>query len=758
MKLFYQNEVELEGFDILNFDVWENKSLPMGNGYFGVSELSRGDIERLQITENSLSNPYHKSLDEEHRSRNYGVQSFCDIFLYFDHRQVDNFSRTLSLDRSLAEVTYEYNNKIYKRTTFASHSDRVLVSRINAPSFKGKFEVPFIGDYCRVKGDGFSRSVQYQNKKDTIIFVGNMSYYNIDYVGAIKILTKGGKLLIKGNEFEVINSQDTIILFTCLTNYRLDESVFLIDNPKEKLVKDPTLLDKTLDIIDRASQYNFEQLYERHYRDYSKLYSRVELSFGEETSELPTNKLIENYKNKKYSRYLETLLFQYGRYLLICSSREDGLPANLQGIWSAYDSAPWSAGYWHNINVQMNYWMVGPANLLECFIPYINYHKAYLKKAHKNADEYVKELCPEKYEENHNGWIIGTGAWPYAIEGMKTRAHSGPAIGALTALLLYDYYEFSLDNNFLKEVCYPSLYDMSLFLFKSLTYQDGYYLIQNSASPENIVKGGNWNDYYVTVGCAFDQQLTYENFSKTIELSNVINNKDSFITRLESVIDKLDPVIIGESGQIKEYREEKYYADIGEEHHRHISHLLGLYPGTSVSSKEEWINGAITTLNLRGDESTGWATAHRLCLWSRTKNASRTMDLIHSFISNNVLYNLWDSHPPFQIDGNFGYTAGICEMLLQSQNGYIELLPTLPNEWKDGYFKGLKARGNFDVNCKFNDSKINLATIKSNSNRKLVLLNKNYSYSVDNINYQNGKDKYLKFDMKIGDILYIKSN
>ena len=753
MKLLYKKEVPESAFNIDDFDSWSKNSLPLGNGLFGVCELSTSKKERLQITNNSLANPHHKSLDEEHKSNNYGVISFCDLLFDFNHLQTSDFKRELNLDNATSLVSYKSNQTSIKREIFTSHKDNVLVIRIksNEPiSFVGEVKVPFVNDYCRIEGDGYARTNRFLSFDKGIMFEGNLSYYNIDYCGLLKIKSCDGYVSIKNNTLKISNSKETIFVFSCLTNYVLCKETFLIENPKEKLPKNHNLKNELISVVDNACSLTYLKLYRRHYEDYHPLYGAVDINFGKQSSIIPTDELLAKYKNKKHSPYLEALLFQYGRYLLICSSRNNGLPANLQGIWSAYDSSPWSDGYWHNINVQMNYWLTGPANLSECFKAYINYAKCYLPLAKRKADEYIALYMPDKYEDNNNGWIIGTGGWPYDIQGLTRITHSGPGTGAFTALLFYEHYMFTKDEEFLKKVAYPIMYEMSIFLYKCLRQYDDKYLVEQSASPENIIKGGKWNDYYITKGCAFDQQMVYECLSKTIELSKIINSGNYYISKFEEVVSKLDPVLIGKDGQIKEYREEERYDDFGEPHHRHISQLVGLYPGNVISTKKEWIDASKITLNLRGDKSTGWAAAHRLCLWSRVKDVKRTNDLIHSFINENLLDNLWCSHPPFQIDGNFGYVAGICESLLQSQNGYIELIPCPIR--KHITFKGLKVRGNFIVDCKY-DGKLISSSIKSLSGGKLKILNKNYWYSINNGQHFYCNDSFINIDTNTGDVV-----
>ena len=352
----------------------------------------------------------------------------------------------------------------------------------------------------------------------------------------------------------------------------------------------------------------------------------------------------------------------------------------------------------------MNYWSTGTANLSELFIPYVNYAKAYMPLAEQNADRYVAESYPDKLSPSgENGWIIGTGGWPYTIDGFSSGSHSGPGTGAFTALLFWDYYDFTRDTAFLRDFGYRALRSMSVLYTKVLKNVDGVYLVEHSASPE-IEHGGS---YYHTVGCAFDQQMVYECFRRTVDSARILGISDPFIDQIEAILPHLEPVLIGDDGQVKEFREETSYASIGEEHHRHISHLVGLYPGTVIDERHpEWLRAAEVTLNRRGDRSHCWAVAHRMLLWARCGNGKRAMDLLRSLIQNNVMENLWDRHPPFQIDGNFGYTAGVGEMLLGSSDGLVSILPALPDEWGRGEFSGIVARGGIVFDCRWQDDKV----------------------------------------------------
>ena len=737
---------------------WEKYSLPIGNGHFGASVFGGTISERIQFTTNTFANTYSYG----------GVSNFGEVFIDFNHNGAINYERGLNLNTGVVYSVYDVNTIRVRREAFVSYVDKVFAYRIKTQggkiSFDARLVIPYLNERPIEEG---GRTGEVFLDGDTIVMRGTLPSRELVYEARLSIVTDG-ELVINDNTLTVKDANDTKLYYTLDTSYKLCPEVFLDGNHKA-MGNDPH--DAVVKCINNAVQLGWDQLYSRHLKDYCELIDRVQFDLGGSDDGRSTEELLISYQNRNAELYLEELYYAYGRHLLVSSSREGTPPASLQGAWSVHDKSPWGSGIWHNINVQMNYWPSFSTNLAECFKAYAEYWKAYQKAASNHASNWIKELCPENYVEGEGecGWIIGTGAFMYEIEGVGKHTHSGPGTGGMTSKMFWDYYDFTQDEEILKEYTYPVIHGMSKFLTKCVKNYDGRYLCSYSASPEQILSG-QWvqqhkqQQYCLTIGCGFDQQFIYENAVDDLKCSKILDVTDETTKLEKEQLDFYGPVQIGYSGQIKEYDEEHFYGEIGEANHRHISQLVAITPGSTVThSTPAWLDAARLTLQMRGDKSTGWALAHRLNAWARVGDGNHCYLLLQNLLRERTYPNLWDVHPPFQIDGNFGATAGMTEMVLQSHEGYVSLLPSLPDAWKNVSFKGLKARGNFTIDCDYKDGKVNLLKIKSNSGKRFIMRYdgvKNDTIIKDiNGNAVNVKinTPFIEFDTEIGNVYTVEN-
>lgn len=722
---------------------WERWSLPIGNGVLGACIFGRTDTERIQLAEKTMGNKGAYGIG--------GFTNFAEIYLDIHHNYAQNYKRALRLNDAISTVSYKHEGVEYQREYFANYPDNVIAVKLKASqpgmmTFTVRPVLPYLHPFDNEQ-NGRSGYVHSQN--DLITLEGEMQYFHLAYEGQIKVVNYGGTTTCSGKEGEPatisINKADSVVLYiSAATSYQLQDSVFLLPNA-DKFKGNALPHDKVAKYIRAATEKGYERLRQEHIADYQRLFNRVNFSLTDHIPSITTDKLLYQYRNGKQDPYLEELFFQYGRYLLIASSRPGSLPANLQGAWNQYEYAPWSGGYWHNVNVQMNYWPAFNTNLAESFIPYMEYNEAFRKAAIQEAIKYITQNNPQALSPiaEENGWTIGTGATAFGISGPG--GHSGPGTGGFTVKLFWDYYDFTRDKQLLKDHIYPTLLGMAQFLSKTVKpQQDGTLLVDPSFSPEQV----HQQAYYRTKGCIFDQSMILETYHDLLEAAQILNKKDPFLETIRKQIDKLDAIQIGTSGQIKEFREEKEYGEIGQYEHRHISQLCAMYPGTLINSNTpEWLEAAKVTLQKRGDQSTGWGMAHRQNLWARAKNGNKAYELYRNILTYKTLENLWGTHPPFQIDANFGATAGIAEMLLQSHEGYIDPLAAIPDKWKDGSFSGLMARGNFQVSATWKDGNIRLILVHSNMGEVCRLKCSKKAYITDS------KEKPVKFKVSDSNII-----
>jgi len=702
----------------LDMKGWEQGSMPLGNGYFGVNFFGGVGTELWQISEKSV---WMTSANPKVDQRTVGLTSLCELRLLMNHGDSNykDYSRDLDVSQAIGNVKYTINGITYKRELIASYPDRVFAVHLTA-SEKGKLSFTLKGlhsDLCDYHNGTF------ETQGSTLVLKGEILPYKNKYQVNVRVQTKGGSCKMNttsdSGELVVDGANEALVLVSLGSNYRLESKVFT--EPKKELKLsgfevDSKLIDETLN---KAEAAGWSKLLKSHVADYKTLFDRSQIDLGGRSPQMPADQLIKvSEKNIPERRYLEELLFQYGRYLLISASRKGTLPAHLQGIWNWKRIAPWAGNYTADENIEMAYWPAFVTNLEETFPPYLDYFLASFQLAQAQAKRTLK-----LYNSPHvidNGWA-GNSSSPYDM----IFANHWSSVGVSGYLLerLWAWYEYTDDPSIL-EKSWPVMLACSRFYDAYLQEQtDGKLLCNPSWSPENsenrVGIKGNIKDFPLgyklvcLVGTSFDQQMVYETFNMVLKAAEILGKDDPILPKLRAELSRLDPVNIGTSGQIKEFRQEDAYGSIGDPKHRHISHLIGLYPYAQLSEKKEWLEACKVALNGRGDESTGWGMAHRLNCWARLKDSGKAYQLVSDLITKSIYPNLWHYCPPFQFDGSEGYTAGVAEMLLQSHEGYFNPIPALPKEWAAGSFSGLCARGAFEVSAAWKEGQLTKLFVKS---------------------------------------------
>lgn len=735
---------------------WENEALPLGNGYMGAMVFGRTDSDRIQLTENSLSNPYPS-----------GLTNFAEVYLDFNHTEanVSNYYRDLNLDEGTQNVKYTYNGVNYERQYITSYPDKIMAVKLTASgngnlSFTLRPTIPYLQSTVeKFPESSYNRplkSGKVSASGDTVTMKGVYAEYEVKYEGQFTIVPQGDNYTMTASNdangdngtITLTNADSAIIYIAIGTNYPLKDTAVFENSGTNKLVNGLTesqLTAKLKGYIDTAKQNGYDKVLKNHQADYKEYFGRVKLDLDTTVPTIPTDELVANYKKGSYDKYLEILLFQYGRYMLICSSREGTLPPNLQGIWNRYQQGVCMVGYWHNVNVQLTYWPVFVTNLTEMFTSYKDYFDTILPSIKAQSTQMLKNNGLELSSTGDNGWNIGTGASPFhATSGAYAYAgNDGNGCGPFTAEIFWDYYRFTGDINILKDWVYPVVRDCANYSSRVVSDTgDGLYLTRKSASPENHVNGSSnyspdQGDLYPQ-GTTYDQSLIYDIMNYALTGAEILHdaglmtddeyNNDEALTRCRERIGKLDPIKIGTSGQIKEFREETYYAQYGQASHRHISHLMGIYPGTIINyDTPVWQDAAKTTLPLResADSDWKWAFPTRAVVWARLGDGNEAHNKVRHMMAlpgtSGVRNNLLTGTPSFQIDGNAGSTAAFAEMLIQSHMGYIEPLKALPDAWEKGMYDGLLARDGFEVGATWDNMKASELRIKSQMGKDCVI-------------------------------------
>ncbi len=830
LKLWYTSPANINSAET-NGGEWMQQSLPLGNGNLGNLIFGGVAKERIHFNEKSLwtggpsaSRPnyqfgnkgtaytaaeieaYRKVLDDKSKNvfndsmSGYGYvpirfpgennlnkgsyQDFGDIWLDFNamgitQNNVTNYRRELNLQTGIAATSFTYNGVDYVREHFVSSPDNVMVTKVSA-SKEGTLDVTI---QMELNNSGLNGTTTVNEAENTCTIEGTVRDNGLKFRTTMKVIQTGGTIKANSNKTYTVSDADSIVIIMAAeTDYKNDYPTYRDTEKNLTEVVDGR--------VNAAATKSFDELKENHLADHQGLFDRVELDLGETVTDIPTNELMDAYRSGDYSKYLEVLSFQFGRYLTIAGSRGE-LPSNLVGLWTVGDSA-WTGDYHFNVNVQMNYWPVYVTNLAECGTTMVEYMEN-LREPGRLTAERVHGITGAV--DNHTGFVVHTENNPFGMTAPSNQQEYGwnPTGAAWAIQNLWAHYEFTQDEAYLRDTIYPIMKEAALFWDQYL-WTSGYQVIHDEASPYDgearLVVAPSFSEEQgpTAVGTTYDQSLVWELYNECVKAAEILGVDESLAARWKDNMQKLDPIEINATNGIKEWYEEtrvglknghnQSYAQAGNlaeiavpnsgwnighpGEQRHASHLVGLYPGTLINKEnEEYMSAAIQSLTERGVYSTGWSKANKINLWARTGNGDMAYTLLKNLIggkSAGLQYNLFDSHgsgggetmmngsPVWQIDGNYGLTAGVAEMLIQSQLGYVQFLPAIPEAWADGNVQGLKARGNFTIGQTWYNGAPDEFTVRYDGDEESSVFVGEYSEITDAKVTLNGKTVSVKKD------------